>query len=124
MESAQDVNVCLIWEQQYTALVNLPLSEDTHFLPVVLKYMPELEYEDPLLRKVLKKNTGNWAIKNLKHYKSSSLCWTDAFRVQQQQHTFRKHPKHPYSPLRHEHVSHAARAAAIIASIRAIAKKE
>ena len=119
-----EINVCLIWGQLYTALVHLPLNKERPFLPLILEYLPETRYQPSLRRTVLKRNAGKWALKNLKHYKSSSLSWSKAFLLQQQQHTFLTQPKHAYSPLRQEQASHAAQTAAMAANIIESAKKE
>lgn len=118
------INVCLIWGQLYTALVHLPVDKKKPFLPVILEYLPETHYQPSLRRTVLKRNAGKWALKNLKHYKSSSLSWSEAFLLQQQQHTFLTQPKNVYSPLRQEQASHAAQTAARAANIVESAKKE
>lgn len=124
MGDPTEINVCLLWAQNFTALVTPPLDNEAKFMMLILEYLPETGYHPSLRRTVLKKNSAKWALKHLKHYKSSVLSWSDAFRLQQQQHTYRRQPKQPYSPLRHEHASNAAQAAAMVASIHKSAKTE
>ena len=125
MERLGKINAVLVWGQCYTTLVSGPVDDNTEFMTLVLEYLKELHYEEPLRKKVLKKETAKWALKNLNHYKSSSLSKLESFRLQQQQqHMFLIQPKHPYSPLRQVHVSQAAHAAAIMPSMPSCARDE
>ena len=124
MESPNQINVILMWGQCYTALTSGPINDETEFMTVVLEYINELHYDEPLRKKVLKKEAAKWALKHLYHYKSSSLSKFESFRLQRQQHTFLMHPKHPYSPLKQVHASQAAHAAAIIPSMPSCARDE
>jgi len=113
-----------MWDQNYTALITKPINSETEFLTIVLEYMPELKYEEPLRKKVLKKETAKWALKHLTHANSSSLSRVESFRLQQQQQKFLIQPKHPQSPLRQVKASQEAHAAAIMPSMAGCARDD
>jgi hypothetical protein len=127
MEKTSQINAILVWGQCYTTLVSGSIDDDSKFVILILEYFKELEHKEALRKKILKRETAKWALKNLNHYKSSSLSRFESLclqQQQQQQQRFLIHLKHSYSPLKQVHVSQAAHAAAIMPSMPSCAKDE